>query len=141
MFEWDIKSGDFPILSATKKNYSVMLNFGQDNYSCFFETNVSGILRVDESARLFEKGVEDPDTIWDSYNIAVPLMENLDNPEYSTNTFIKKQPINEGYLLTDSGNSYHAGAGVINKTLTQDKGTQFTDLESIRFQLSWDKNE
>jgi hypothetical protein len=68
-------------------------------------------------------------------------MENLDNPHNPTNTFIKKQPVNEGYLLTDSGNPYHAGDEVINKTLTQDKGTQFTDLESIRFQLSWDKNE
>lgn len=145
MFEWDIKSGDFPILSATKKNYSVMLNFGQDNYSCFFETNVSGIMRND--FRDYERGSDPstspglPDTVWDSYSVVVPFMENLDNPHNPTNTFIKKQPVNEGYLLTDSGNPYHAGDEVINKTLTQDKGTQFTDLESIRFQLSWDKNE
>lgn len=140
LFEWDIKSGNFPISSAVKKDYSVMLDFGQDNYSCFFETNISGIMRNDFNS--FDRTMgQDPNTIWDSYYFNVPQVENLGTPVHSTNTFIKEQKINEGYLLTDSGNPNHVSDQVINKTLSKDKGTQFTDLKSIKFQLSWNKNE
>ena len=136
LYEWDVRSGYYPVTIAKKKNYTVLLNAGAPFHSCLFEHSTSGLLRND--FRTYERGTQTPDTIFDNYFYNIPQVENFDAPFHPTNTFSQELRANSTITLTDSGNADN-GVTNIDITLGETLSYKISNIESLKFQLSWKK--
>ena len=130
LVSWNIISGNFPPLEAEKVNSSIIFNFGTSNdYQVRFSMQ-------DGAVRHYALRPDDTN-VYDNYFFLAGSEDSainyLNEPEYSSNTFIETSGINSTYLLIDSGNENHnPNAPIAPNALKQ-------DIKSIKFQLSWDK--
>ena len=134
LFDWNIKSGNYPIDTAEKTKSCVVLNFGDENgYKMSFQYSGSTIRHQD---------VGDGNR-FDNYAFSAigssSAMEYMDDPIWPTNTFLNTEQSVKAYPFVDSGNALHFSNTLINKTLAKQSQDRFRKIDSLKFQLKWNK--
>lgn len=134
LFDWNIKSGNYPIDTAEKTKSCVVVDFGDENgYEMSFQYSGSTIRHQD---------VVDGNR-FDNYAFSAigssSAMEYMDDPIWPTNTFLNTEQVAKTYPFVDSGNASHSSDTLINKTLAKQSQDQFKKINSLRFQLRWNK--
>ena len=136
---WNIKSGNFPINTATPEFFNVIADFNSaENYE--FGFNGSGF------KFRHQDGVDEFDLDrFENYGLTAAgtnsMVDLINQPSAPTNTFVEPFDIRPAFPLTDSGNALHIDDTLIVKTLAEDPTDidQAFELKSLTFQLSWKK--
>lgn len=134
LIDWNIKSGNYPIDSAEKTNSCILINFGsEDGYKTSFEYSGS---------KIRHNNITDGNR-FDNYGFSAigtnSAMEYLDDPIWSTNTFLNTDQTAKTYPLVDSGDALHLSDNLINSTLNKTGDFAFNKIQSLKFQLKWNK--
>ena len=146
LVQWNIRSGDFPTLDATKENYSFILGFN-DNlaYNYAFSRSSDGIRHSGDDTVSTTTIHSDIKNAYDNYAFNATesdtMMSFLDEPDLQNNTFVKPSTFNEKYPLTNSGDALHS-VTTSPIVYTKEENTdliELRELKSIKFQVSWNK--
>jgi hypothetical protein len=122
--DWTVKSGNFPVSSSEKVNFSISLSGDGNNYSTIISFNNSGSLRADSA-------------LSDLYNFNAPVLDNLTSINSPFETLANSIESDKIYKLTDSGNINNSPEN-LNQTINKED-VYVSNIKNLKFQLRWDK--